>query len=135
MEQFVANVSPAVINAASVLITLFIGIGIKKLTDYVNSRAINESLKADMLKTLSVAEASTKAVIADLSDNVKQALADGNLSKEELVDLQNKAIAKTKEQVPDLEERLNAHINNGSQYLVDVISGEFEKANMITGIQ
>jgi len=135
MEQFIANVSPAVINAASVLITLFIGLGLKKLTDYVNSRAINESLKADMLKTLQVAGASTRAVVADLSDNVKKALANGNLSKEELADLQNKAIAKTKQQIPGLEKRLNAHINNGSQYLVDVISGEFEKANRVTGVQ
>ena len=135
MDQFIANVSPAVINAASVLITLFIGIGIKKLTDYVNSRDINESLKADMLKTLQVGGASTRAVIAGLSDNVKQALADGNLSKEELAELQAKAVTKVKEQVPDLEERLNAHINNGSQYLVDVVSGEFEKANKITGVQ
>ena len=135
MDQFIANVSPAVINAASVLITLFIGIGIKKLTDYVNSRDINESLKADMLKTLQVGGASTRAVIADLSDNVKKALADGNLSKEELAELQAKAVTKVKEQVPDLEERLNAHINNGAQYLVDVVSGEFEKANKITGVQ
>ena len=135
MDQFIANVSPAVINAASVLVTLFIGIGLKKVSDYINSRDINESLKADMLKTLQVGGASTRAVIADLSDNVKKALADGNLSKEELLELQAKAVTKVKEQVPDLEERLNAHINNGTQYLVDVVSGELEKANKITGVQ
>jgi len=135
MEQFISNVSPAVINAASVLVTLFIGIGLKKVSDYINSRDINESLKADMLKTLQVGGASARAVIADLSDNVKKALADGNLSKEELAELQTKAVTKVKEQVPDLEERLNAHINNGTQYLVDIVSGEFEKANKVTGVQ
>ncbi len=135
MEQFWGNVSGPLINAASMLFLLILGIGVKRLSTYIDSRDINESLKADMLKTLNVGAASVRAVIAELSTDTKQALADGTLSKEEMAEIQAKAVAKVKEQVPDLEERLNAHITNGSQYLADVISGEFEKANKVTGVQ
>jgi len=135
MEQFLGNVSGPIINAVSMLFILILGIGVKRLSTYIDSRDINESLKADMLKTLNVGAASARAVIAELSTDTKQALADGTLSKEEMAEIQSKAVAKVKEQVPDLEERLNTHITNGSQYLADVIMGEFEKANKVTGIQ
>lgn len=135
MHDFWGQISGPLIDGLALIITVLLGLGLGALKRYINARVTNEDLKTDLLKTETVLGAGVRSLIAGMSAESKKALADGTLSKEEMDELQKKAESLLKAQVPDVEDRLKVHINNSSQYLADMISGEFEKANKVTGVQ
>ena len=132
MEQL----SGTLIDALSVIITALVGLGVVYIRQYVAARVANEEIKTSLLTTVKVLENSVNSSINALSVDAKKALADGNISDEELKMIEDNAVKHFNEQVsPALQKRLQAHVGDVQGLVVNVIKSQVEKANRVTGVQ
>ena len=132
MEQ----ISGTLIDALSVIVTALVGLGVVYIRQYVAARVANEEIKTSLLTTVKVLENSVNGSINALSIDAKKALADGNITDEELKKIEDNAIKHFNEQVsPALQKRLQAHVGDVQGLVVNVIKSQVEKANRVTGVQ
>ena len=132
--KFFGELSGPLMDAVVLIMSTLVTIAGAKVLSYIKDHVQNTQMKTDLLKTAAVAQASVNALINTMSVEMKKALADGTIDDKELAAMQAGIKVKVVNQLPDIEERLKAHINNSSVYIADVIKEQFEKANKITGV-
>ncbi len=127
-------VTQTLIDSMAVIITAFVGLGVVYLKGYINKRIENEEFKNSLRLTAEVVGNSVKASISNLGENVKVAVADGKVSKQDISDIENAAFKHFNEQVsPKLQERLQAHIGDVQTLITNKIAAELQKAEKVTG--
>ena len=123
-----------VIEAAAAVLIILTTWGIAELRRYVSNRVTNEDLKASVNMTAKVIGNSVKASISNLSTEAKLAVADGKVTKEELDVIEVAAFRHYDKQVaPKLQKRLEAHVDDTQQFIVNMIQAELQKAEKVTG--
>jgi tetrahydromethanopterin S-methyltransferase subunit H len=129
-----SQLSQTLVDSASIIITALVGMGVVYLRSYVGKRIENEEIKSSILLSMTTLENSVKGSIQELSVNAKTALADGKLTKAEIKSIQDKAIDHFNKQVsPALQKRLEAHVGDVEQWLLNKINAELQKADKVTG--
>jgi len=129
-----SQVSQALVDSLAVIITALVGLGIVYIKGYINKRIENEELKNSVLLSMTTLENSVKGSIQALSGDLKLAVADGKVSKDELFGIQQKAIKHFVEQVsPQLQKRLQAHVGDVETFIINKVAAELQKAEKVTG--
>ena len=129
-----SQVSQALVDSLAVIITALVGLGIVYIKGYINKRIENEELKNSVLLSMTTLENSVKGSIQALSGDLKLAVADGKVSKDELFGIQQKAIKHFAEQVsPQLQKRLQAHVGDIETFITNKVAAELQKAEKVTG--
>ena len=129
-----SQVSQALVDSMAVIITALVGLGIVYIKGYISKRIENEELKNSVLLSMTTLENSVKGSIQALSGKMKLAVADGKVSKDELLGIQQKATKHFIEQVsPQLQKRLQAHVGDVETFIINKVAAELQKAEKVTG--
>ena len=122
------TISQGLISIAVALI----GLGVYYIRQYVLSKIKNEELRNSLALTLSTLENSVKSSLLNMGKELKEALADGVITKEELDKIKSQVKADVKAQIePKLQERLQAHVNDLDKFLDQAIEAEIQKLNAL----
>jgi len=130
---------PVEISTALIqLVVAVIGIGTVFITAYgtkwIRANIKNEEFKKNALTVVDTLKASVNSTIALLGDETKKKLADGKLTREEVIAIQNTAVSHLKKQVPAYEALLADNIQDVQGWVVNKVTEQIAVADKVTGV-
>ncbi len=129
------EVYQALIESAALLIIAIAGLGVTFLKIYAAKYVKNKELQTSLKLSLDMVVNSVKSTILGLSVDAKQAIADGNISPEDLKLIQLNAIDRFKENVaPSAQKIMVTHIKDLEKMVLDIVDAEVQKADKITSV-
>ena len=128
-------ISQALVDGTAVVLTALVGLAVVYIKQYINKKVANDEFKSSLLATTAVIENSVNSSINNLSASAKVALADGEISREDVKMIEDNAAKHFIEQVsPEMQKRLEAHIGDVKTFVLNNITAQVEKANKVTGV-
>ena len=128
------QIEQALVEAAVAILIALVGVGVAYLRNYSKQMIEDKKIAASVDLTLTTVENSVKSSIQALGVDAKKAVADGVISKSELVQMQNNAIKHFETQVaPELQKRLEVHVGDVEGFITTKVAAELQKVDKVTG--
>ncbi len=124
---------PVVVQAVVGIIIALIGLGVNYFRNYVINKVKNTELRESLLLTTDVLSDSVKGVLLGMGEETKKAVADGNLSQNDLVLIQERVLSDVHKQlIPATQKRVEAHVGDLEHYMLTKIAAQIQTQDKIT---
>ncbi len=122
MQEILTNILTNIFLGLLALVGAYILYFIRLVTSYLKQK-INSSKFDEVIKQIDkLAETTVKSIEQTTAKELRQAVKDGKISKDELESLSNEAFAKIIEELqPEYFDLLKDNITNAENYILDVI--------------
>ncbi len=131
----ITQIYQALIESAALIIIAIAGLAVTFLKIYATRYIKNKELQTSLKVSLDMVVNSVKSTILGLSVDAKKAIADGNISPEDLKLIQLNAIDRFKENVaPSVQKIMVTHIQDLEKMVLDIVDAEVQKADKITSV-
>ena len=122
----------ALVSSAAGLIIAVAGLGIAYLK-MIGRKINDEKLQSSYNTTLDVVDDTLRAVLLDASDNIKKKVADGVLTKEEIIAFQDEIVKETSTKVaPAILERAKQHIGDLGKAIETRVKSKIQEVDRVT---
>lgn len=122
VQSALGSFGPEIASGVFMILSLAFTYGVKKLRDFVDAKVKNEELNEVIDTVTELATNSVKASAREVRDDIKQALKDGDLSKEERQQIKQRALVKARSKLTqDGRKKLDKLFGSAEEYLHDKI--------------
>jgi SepF-like predicted cell division protein (DUF552 family) len=108
-------------------------IGSAYAIQFIRSKIKNDDFASSLDLTIKVVENSVRDSIQVMGSEAKKAVADGNISSQDIKNIQNAAKHQVVTQVaPKMQKRLESHLGDISEFIKSTTIAELQKADKVT---